>query len=199
MRHYETVFILDPAVSDEKAAEEIDKAKSVISSAAGEVIEVQRWGKRKLAYEIRKKREGIYTLVRFKGTGSAVSELERSFRLSEPVIRFLTIVETGPPAEVRQEAAEDGASAEQGAGVAEAETTGRPYEGEAFEPAEGVQGEPAERGLAGTAGFEAAEEAPSGTADASPAGPATDAGDESKSGPEGAELLETDEDSEASK
>lgn len=199
MRHYETVFILDPAVSEERTAEEIDKAKSVISSAAGEVIEVQRWGKRKLAYEIKKKREGIYTLVRFKGTGAAVSELERSFRLSEPVIRFLTIVETGPPSEVKHEAVDDRASAEHGAGVAQTETMGRASKDEDFEPVEGVQGEPAERSLAGSAGFGTAEDTPSGTADASPAGPATDAGDESKSGPEGAELSETDEDSEASK
>ncbi len=199
MRHYETVFILDPAVSDERTAEEIEKAKSVISSAAGEVIEVQRWGKRKLAYEIKKKREGIYTLVRFKGTGAVVSELERSFRLSEPVIRFLTIMETGPPAEVKQEAAGEGASAEQGAGVAQAEITGRPSEVGASESVEGVLGEPVKTGLAGPADSAPAEDAPSGTADASPAEPATDAGDEPKSGPEGSELSETDEDSESSK
>ena len=95
MKNYETIFILDPALGDDKATEEIDRATSVIKSAKGEVLDVQRWGKRKLAYEIKKKREGIYTLVRFKGTGGVVSELERSFRISEPVLRFLTVVDTG--------------------------------------------------------------------------------------------------------
>ncbi len=113
MKNYETVFILDPALSEESATEEIEKAKSVITGAKGELIDVQKWGKRKLAYEIKKKREGIYALVRFKGTGEVVGELERSFRLTEPVLRFLTVVDAGadeekPEAEGQKSAAGTG-------------------------------------------------------------------------------------------
>jgi small subunit ribosomal protein S6 len=111
LKNYETIFILDPSLGDEKTLEEIEKAKSIITSANGEVLDVQKWGKRKLAYEIHKKREGIYALLRFKGTGTVVSELERSFRISEPVMRFLTVVDTGePPAEVAEP--EEGKSTE---------------------------------------------------------------------------------------
>lgn len=125
MRNYETVFIMDPALSDEKAAEEISRAKSIIESAKGEVLDVQKWGKRKLAYEIKKRREGIYALIRFRGDGVIVSDLERGFRLSEPVIRFMTVVDTSPQ---------------------------RPEEGAETRPAEAAREEDAAPGPTGTGG-----------------------------------------------
>ena len=116
MRNYETVFILDPAIGDERTAEEVERAKSAIESANGEVVDIQRWGKRKLAYEIKKKREGVYTVLKYKADGSAVTELERSLRLSEPVIRFLTVAEEVEAEETKEPGSGAGETAEPEAG-----------------------------------------------------------------------------------
>lgn len=109
MRNYETVFIMDPSLADDRVTEEITKARSILESASSEIISVQKWGKRKLAYEIKKRREGIYAVIKFRGDGASVAELERNFRLSEPVIRFMTVVDTNP---VPEGGAEDTAGME---------------------------------------------------------------------------------------
>jgi len=114
LRNYETVFILDPAIGDDRTAEEVERAKSAIESAKGEVVDIQRWGKRKLAYEIKKKREGVYTVLKYKADGSAVTELERSLRLSEPVIRFLTVSEEAPAEETKESSPGESGTAEPG-------------------------------------------------------------------------------------
>jgi small subunit ribosomal protein S6 len=108
LRNYETVFILDPTIGDDRTAQEVDRAKSAVESANGEMIDIQRWGKRKLAYEIKKKREGVYTVFKYRSDGTAVSELERSLRLSEPVLRFLTVQDDVLPVETKD--AEEGAA-----------------------------------------------------------------------------------------
>jgi small subunit ribosomal protein S6 len=101
VRNYETVFILDPAIGDDRTAQEVERAKSVIESANGEVVDIQRWGKRKLAYEIKKRREGVYTVFKYRSDGTAVFELERSLRLNEQVLRFMTVQEDVHAAEGR--------------------------------------------------------------------------------------------------
>jgi small subunit ribosomal protein S6 len=112
LRNYETVFILDPAIGDDRTAEEVERAKSAIESAKGEVVDIQRWGKRKLAYEIKKKREGVYTVLKYRADGSAVTELERNLRLSEPVIRFLTVAEEAPTEEAKESSPGEAEAAE---------------------------------------------------------------------------------------
>ena len=102
VRAYETIYILDPALDDARWDEEIEAVKSVIAAKGGEVKEVQKWGRRRLAYEIAKKREGIYTLVRFDSTADVPAELNRRFRLNESVLRHLIVLHeecTPPPAE----------------------------------------------------------------------------------------------------
>ena len=66
MREYETVFIVDPGCDEEQVNREVDTVKGIITEGSGQVVEVQVWGKRRLAYEIRRKKEGTYTFVRFK-------------------------------------------------------------------------------------------------------------------------------------
>jgi small subunit ribosomal protein S6 len=122
LRNYETVFIMDPSLGDDAAAAEIAKARSAVESASGEILSVQKWGKRKLAYEIMKRREGIYAVIKFSGDGAAVSELERNFRLSEPVIRFMTVVDNSPSSEVGAEEAEAKSTDEAAAAAAAGET-----------------------------------------------------------------------------
>jgi small subunit ribosomal protein S6 len=93
---YETVFILDPSFDEAKAGEEADRVSGWIKDLGGAVAEVQKWGKRRLAYEIRKKRDGVYTLVVWDGAGPMVKEIERRLRLNESVMRVLTTVYIPP-------------------------------------------------------------------------------------------------------
>ena len=83
---YETTFILEPGLDETKVNEEVDKVSGWIKDLSGEVIEVQRWGKRRLAYEINRKRDGIYTMVLYQGGGPLVKEVERRLRLNESVL-----------------------------------------------------------------------------------------------------------------
>ena len=92
MTRFETTFILDPAVDEARVNEEIEKASGWIREAGGEVIEVQRWGKRRLAYEIHKRRDGIYTHVLWQGPGPVVKEIERRLQLNEQMMRVLTVL-----------------------------------------------------------------------------------------------------------
>lgn len=96
MTKYETTFILEPGLDDARVNEEVERVSGWVKDLGGELIEVQRWGKRRLAYEIGKRRDGIYTLVLYQGGGPLVKEIERRLRLNESVMRALT-VEHVPP------------------------------------------------------------------------------------------------------
>lgn len=93
MRKYETIFILDPSLDEEavKAAEE--KFKGVIENGGGVVENVDFWGKRKLAYEIKKINEGYYTLINFSADSELPKELDRVFRITDGVIRHIIVKE----------------------------------------------------------------------------------------------------------
>jgi small subunit ribosomal protein S6 len=92
VREYETVFIVDPGCDDEQVDREIDTVKEVITQGSGQIVEIQVWGKRRLAYEIRKKKEGTYAFVRFKCGPSVLQELNRRFKLNELILRHLTVL-----------------------------------------------------------------------------------------------------------
>jgi small subunit ribosomal protein S6 len=93
---YETTFILEPGFDDGRINEEIERVSQWIRDLGGEVLEIQRWGKKRLAYEISKKRDGIYTLMLYQAAGATVKELERRLRLNESVMRVLTVVHVPP-------------------------------------------------------------------------------------------------------
>ncbi|MBI1796321.1 MAG: 30S ribosomal protein S6 [Candidatus Eisenbacteria bacterium] len=67
-----------------------------IKDLGGELIEVQRWGKKRLAYEIGRKRDGVYTMLLYQGPGAMVKEIERRLRLNESVMRVLTVMHVPP-------------------------------------------------------------------------------------------------------
>ncbi len=90
MRKYETLFILRPSIEEEKKNEVLEKFKGIIA-ADGEVEKVEEWGNRKLAYEIEKLREGYYVLINFKANSELPKELERNFKISDDVIRYIII------------------------------------------------------------------------------------------------------------
>lgn len=122
MKLYETTVIYDPGLEETRVNEEVERVTQPIAQAGGEVIEVQRWGKRKLAYVIRKRRDGTYVHVKHKSPPELIAEMERRFRLNESVLRHLTILapkELPKPAEGAkppEEGAEQRAAAAPAAG-----------------------------------------------------------------------------------
>ena len=91
MRKYESIFILDPDLEETQAQSVIEKAKGIITQGSGEILKVEDWGKRKLAYEVKKKPKGHYILIHFVGSPALLSELERNFRVMDAVIKFQSV------------------------------------------------------------------------------------------------------------
>ena len=96
MTKYETTFILEPGLDEARVNEEVERVTQWIKDLGAELLDVQRWGKRRLAYEIHRKRDGIYTMFLYQGPGSAVNEIERRLRLNEQVMRVLTVMHVPP-------------------------------------------------------------------------------------------------------
>ena len=96
MTKYETTFILEPGLDEGRVNEEVERVTQWIKDLGAEVIDVQRWGKRRLAYEIHRKRDGIFTLFLYEGPGTVVKEIERRLRLNEQVMRVLTVLHVPP-------------------------------------------------------------------------------------------------------
>jgi small subunit ribosomal protein S6 len=91
-RPYETTFIADAHLSNEQIETVISKFTKIITNNGGEIKFIDRWGKRRLAYEIAKKQYGFYVYLRFDAEGSIVKILDREYRLDDNIIRYLTIV-----------------------------------------------------------------------------------------------------------
>jgi small subunit ribosomal protein S6 len=90
-RTYELMFIVRPDMADEDLDKLIANLESTVTSASGSIKSVDRMGKRRLAYMVRKFREGLYILMTIEGAGAVVHELERRLRVTEPVIKFITV------------------------------------------------------------------------------------------------------------
>jgi small subunit ribosomal protein S6 len=91
MRIYEELFIVKPDAPEEEMDAFIEQMKTVITSAGGTVDKVDKWGKRKLAYKVDKYREGAYVLFQFSAGPESVKEFERRLRVSDLVLKFLTV------------------------------------------------------------------------------------------------------------
>jgi small subunit ribosomal protein S6 len=94
--YYETMYILRPDIPEEEVETHVAKYRDIVLEAKGEVLDCQMRGKRRLAYPIAKHREGIYVQLSHNGDGQQVAPLERAMRLSEDVIRYLTVKQDGP-------------------------------------------------------------------------------------------------------
>lgn len=91
-KHYETVFILTPVLSDDQAKEAAKKFKKTITDLGGKVVNEEHWGLRKLAYQIQKKTTGFYHLFEFTGGAEdIISKLELTYKRDERILRFLTV------------------------------------------------------------------------------------------------------------
>jgi small subunit ribosomal protein S6 len=91
MRNYEVAFIAHPELDEASLNALVEKAKGWVSAAGGQVMQVDLWGRRRLAYPIRKQREGQYVLMQTQMTAVATHDVERSLRLTEQVMRFQII------------------------------------------------------------------------------------------------------------
>ena len=111
MSTYETTFILEPGLDENRVNEEIERVSQWIRDLGGQVLDVQRWGKRRLSYEIRRKRDGIYTLLLHASPSAAVRDLERRMRLNESVLRVLSVMHV--PADAPPAVDGEGAAAEE--------------------------------------------------------------------------------------
>jgi small subunit ribosomal protein S6 len=106
---YETMYILRPDLGDEQVEQNVSKYENLLKEQGAEDVEIQNRGKRRLAYEIGKHRDGIYIQMNYTKGGKAIAPLERSMRLSEEVIRYLTIKQDVKPAESSTETTEEAA------------------------------------------------------------------------------------------
>lgn len=88
---YESVIILKATLTDEEVDAILEKVKALIEEKGGEIVSTDNWGKKKLAYEVQKERRGTYIVMHFKGTGATIFELERLYRFSESIIKFMNI------------------------------------------------------------------------------------------------------------
>ena len=91
MNHYETVFILNPVLSEAQIKETVQKFEDLLTSKGAEMIHKEDWGLKKLAYPIEKKKSGFYHLFEYKVTGEAIAPFELEFRRDDSVMRDLTV------------------------------------------------------------------------------------------------------------
>lgn len=90
LKKYETIFIINPEVGEENTKALVEKFKAMIEASA-QIESVDEWGKRKLAYEIKDKNEGYYVLVNFSSSPDFPAELERVYKITEGILKFITI------------------------------------------------------------------------------------------------------------
>lgn len=91
MRRYETIFILRPSVTEEEIKKVIETTTTIILDEKGSIIELNKWGMKKLAYLIKKESLGYYVFCDYACTPDAVSEIERKFRIDDLVLKYMTI------------------------------------------------------------------------------------------------------------
>lgn len=91
MNTYETLFIVDPEIGDGEIDKTIEIVQDVITSGGGTILKVDKWGRRQLAYEIQKKRDGFYVLMYFQAPTEALLELNRRYKLTDTILRNLVL------------------------------------------------------------------------------------------------------------
>lgn len=89
MNNYEVLYVIDGTISDEEIKKQVEKFSNIVTKNNGEVVDVNEWGKRRLAYQINYKSEGYYVLMNFKSDSDFPSELERNFGINENILRYM--------------------------------------------------------------------------------------------------------------
>ena len=94
--YYETMYILRPDIAEDEVTNHIDKYNKLLEEFGGTILDSQMRGKRRLAYQIAKHREGVYVQLSHQGDGQHIFKIEKAMRLSEDVIRYMTVKQEGP-------------------------------------------------------------------------------------------------------
>ena len=94
--YYETMYILRPDIAEDEVTNHIDNYNKLLEEFGGTILDSQMRGKRRLAYQIAKHREGIYVQLSHQGDGQHIFKIEKAMRLSEDVIRYMTVKQEGP-------------------------------------------------------------------------------------------------------
>jgi len=89
MRSYECIYIINPELEAEGISAAVEKYSNLVTANGGEIVKVDEWGRRRLAYEIQKRRDGYYVLMEYKGAADFVAELERIMLIDENIMKFL--------------------------------------------------------------------------------------------------------------
>ena len=95
MKRYETLFIVQIDLPIDELNSIIERYRAIVTAFKGTIIKVEKWGKRKLAYEIKKQSTGNYVLIDFAGKSAIIDELERNFKIDDKVLKFMTIMKDG--------------------------------------------------------------------------------------------------------
>ncbi len=94
--YYETMYILRPDIAEDEVTNHIEKYNKLLEEFDGTILDSQMRGKRRLAYQIAKHREGIYVQLSHQGNGQHIFKIEKAMRLSDDVIRYMTVKQEGP-------------------------------------------------------------------------------------------------------
>lgn len=108
MRRYELMLILRPDVADDKAQSVIDRTTRQLVAGGGQIVKVAPWGRRRLAYQIDRYREGSYHIVLFEAPPEALAEMERTLQITEEVLRHLVTRDDRPARPGRRDGLDDG-------------------------------------------------------------------------------------------
>ena len=91
MNHYETIYIVNPTLDDDSLKEAIDKFSDLIKKLKGTIVKINEWGKRKLAYDVKRFDKGYYVVLDFCALPKMLTELERNLKLDDRILKYITV------------------------------------------------------------------------------------------------------------
>lgn len=95
MKRYEVIAIVKTDVSEDDLNAIVDRSSGIITDRKGVIAKIEKWGKRRLAYEINKQKDGFYFFIDYAGDGSIVAEMERNFKIDDRILKFMTVTKEG--------------------------------------------------------------------------------------------------------
>lgn len=95
MKRYEVIAIVKTDVPEEDLTAIMDRSSNIITERKGVIAKAEKWGKRRLAYEINKQKDGFYFFIDYAGDGSIVAEMERNFKIDDRILKFMTVTKEG--------------------------------------------------------------------------------------------------------
>lgn len=95
MKRYEVIAIVKTDLTEEDLNAIMDRSSNIITERKGVIAKAEKWGKRRLAYEIKKQKDGFYFFIDYAGDGSIVAEMERNFKIDDRVLKFMTVTKEG--------------------------------------------------------------------------------------------------------